>query len=449
MRSWLIRGAVALGVAGIASAAYQVAAEARDRRQFAPPGRLAEIGGRYLHLLEAGAGSPAVVIVPAVGGNVLDWLVFHRELATDMRVCVYERAGFGWSDPPPRGQLTFGDMADELRQALAAAGIGPPYLLVGHSIGGIIARQFAERYPGDVTGIVLIDSSHEEQARLRAKRIMARRLWFALRRRARILGLRRLAVLAGFSELNAEIARDIPPEFAAMARAINLTARHRRAVVRELMLMTRSHGRPPGLGALPLTVLTAAGSDATWMQMQTELAGLSTVSTHIVAAHGGHYLQRDEPDLVASAIRDLMARVREPVGSLPRTCAGCSSLPPSVTSLVLLPTHPDALPRGHLRPHDPSGGRLLARHLAPDSRHWQRARCAVGRGLAELPGHRVQERRHRGSHLAQRCRAARPLHELVHRHLRRHLPGYRGTRAQAQHAGEQRERTSRHPDYYC
>ena len=132
MRSWLIRGVVASGAVGMASAVYQVAAEARDRRRFPPPGRLADVGGRFLHLLEAGTGSPAVVIVPAIGGNVLDWLAFQRELARDMRVCVYDRAGFGWSDPPPRGRRTFDDMADELRQGLAGAGIGPPYLLVGH-----------------------------------------------------------------------------------------------------------------------------------------------------------------------------------------------------------------------------------------------------------------------------------------------------------------------------
>ena len=313
MRSRLIRSAVALGAVGTASAAYQVAAETRDRRRFPPPGRLADVGGRFLHLLEAGAGSPAVVIVPAIGGNVLEWLAFHRELATDMRVCVYDRAGFGWSDAPPRGWQTFDDMADELRRGLAGAGIGPPYVLVGHSIGGIIARRFTVRYRGDVAGMVLIDSSHEDQVRRRRAdgwwRGAPRMSWFALRQRARVLGLRRLAVQAGFGELNAEIARDVPPECAPSARAINLTARHRRAVVREIMLMTRLHGQPPGLGGLPLTVLTAAGRDATWMQMQVELAGLSTASTHIIAAHGGHYLQRDEPDLVASAIRDLMARI--------------------------------------------------------------------------------------------------------------------------------------------
>jgi len=308
VRAWLVRGAVALTAAGIASAVYQAISEARDRRRYLPPGRLTDIGGRALHLTDAGTGSPAVVVVPAVGGNVLEWLAFQHELARDMRVCVYDRAGFGWSDPPPRGRRTFDDMASELRLGLSSAGIDPPYLLAAHSIGGIIARRFAERYPGDVAGMVLIDSSHEDQARRwRAGRF--RRPWFILRRRARLLGLRRLAVVAGFSQLNAEIARDVPPEFAAAARAVNLTARHRRAVVRELMLITRSRGRPQELGALPLTVLTAAGREAAWMELQAELAGLSTASKHVVATQGGHYLQRDEPDLVMSAIRDLAARI--------------------------------------------------------------------------------------------------------------------------------------------
>ncbi len=303
-----MRGAVALIAAGTASAAYQAVSETRDRRRYPPPGRLADIGGRALHLTDAGAGSPVVVIVPAVGGNVLDWLAFQRELARDMRVCVYDRAGFGWSDRPPRGRRTFDDMASELRLGLSGAGIDPPYLLAGHSLGGIIARRFAAQYPGDVAGMVLIDSSHEDQARRwRAGRF--RRPWFIFRRRARILGLRRLAVLAGRSQLNAEIARDVPPEFAAAACAINLTARHRRAVVHELMLMTRSGGHPPALGSLPLTVLTAASREPAWMELQAELAGLSTASKQIVATQGGHYLQRDEPDLVMSAIRDLAARI--------------------------------------------------------------------------------------------------------------------------------------------
>lgn len=307
----LLTGAIA--VAGMASAAYQAAAEAIDRRRYRSVGVLADVGGRSIHLMTMGSGAPTVVIVPAIGGNVLDWLAFQRELARDARVCVYDRAGYGFSDPPP-SQQTFNDKADDLRLGLRAAGISPPYLLAGHSIGGIIARRFASRYPGDVAGMVLIDSSHEDQVRrLRAEGFWRRGapilLWYAFRWRVRFLGLRRLAVMTGHSQLNTYIARDIPPEYADTARAINLTARHRLASVRELLLIIRSHGQPPSLGDLPLTVLTAAGRDPTWMAMQAELASLSTASTHIVASRGGHYLQRDEPSLVISAIRDLVARV--------------------------------------------------------------------------------------------------------------------------------------------
>jgi pimeloyl-ACP methyl ester carboxylesterase len=322
MRVWLMRGAAALAVAGMASAAHQATAEAIDRRRYRPVGILADIGGRSIHLAAMGSGSPTVVIVPAIGGNVLDWLAFQRELAMFARVCVYDRAGYGWSDLPNNRQ-TFANKADDLKLALSAAGTAAPYLLVGHSIGGIIARRFAARYPGDVAGMVLIDSSHEDQGqRLRAegywRRGTAILLWFAFRRRVRVLGLRRLAVAAGRSQLNEEIARTIPPEFAAAARAINLTTRHRRTVVQEIMLMARSHEQPPNLGGLPLTVLTAADRDPTWMALQAELAGISTASVHTVASRGGHYLHNDEPDLVISAIRDLVTRIRGAPGGSAR-----------------------------------------------------------------------------------------------------------------------------------
>jgi pimeloyl-ACP methyl ester carboxylesterase len=204
-------------------------------------------------------------------------------------------------------------MARELHDLLAAAGISPPYVLVGHSLGGVIARQFAARYPADVAGMVLIDSSHEDQVR----RLWAEGWWgeppvstvrHALKRGTRLLflGLYRL--------LSREDVSDAPPEFAGAARAVGLTARARRADLRELLLTLRPSGSPPDLGALPLTVLTAANRDATWSAMQAELATISTQSTHIVAGFGGHFLQRDNPDLVSDAIRDMVSRCRRANG---------------------------------------------------------------------------------------------------------------------------------------
>jgi pimeloyl-ACP methyl ester carboxylesterase len=312
---WLLRPAAALAAVGLASAAYQAAGEASDRRRYPPPGTIAGAAGRRLHFIDLGAGSPAVVLIPGIGGNALELLGLCRELSADLRAVACDRAGYGWAGPPARGRRGFDDMARELRGGLHAAGIRPPWVLAGHSAGGIIARRAAALYPAEVAGLVLIDSSHEEQAR----RLRGGGPWAspsAVNARAALrvatwnLGLRRLMSRAGAAAVNRPIAGDVPPDMVPAALAAGLTARHRRALVRELLLMTRSHGEPPGLGSLPLTVLSAAGQDPEWDAMQADLAALSTASTHVTAGHGGHDLHRDNPALVAGAIRDLAARAR-------------------------------------------------------------------------------------------------------------------------------------------
>ena len=155
--------------AGLLSAAVQELASARDRRRFPPPGRMVDVGARRLHLLEAGTGPPTLVVVPALGENLLGWVRMQRDLAAEMRVVLYDRGGTGWSDPPPRGRATSAGIADELHGLLSAAGIAPPYVLAAHSIGGVIARAFAARYAAEVTGLVLVDSSHEDQANRRSQ----------------------------------------------------------------------------------------------------------------------------------------------------------------------------------------------------------------------------------------------------------------------------------------
>jgi pimeloyl-ACP methyl ester carboxylesterase len=304
-------------VAAAAVAGYQVVSDARDRRRFAAPGRLADIGGRRIHLMAAGDGSPTVVIVPALGEAVLGYLGVCRAVAGSTRVCVYDRAGIGWSDPPPRGSGTFADMADDLHDALAAAGIEPPYVLAGHSMGGIIARQFAVRYPSDVTGMLLLDSSHEAQAK-RLPGSGLRVLRATLRWCVKPMGLRRLAARAGrMRALTAEIDESVPPEYRPAAWALTLSSGFRRMAARELAMMLRPHGDPPSLGALPLTVITAGNNkEPIWAQLQAELADLSTSSDHIIAHGCGHFVHLDDPDLVVKAIQTLLHRT---TSSPPRT----------------------------------------------------------------------------------------------------------------------------------
>jgi pimeloyl-ACP methyl ester carboxylesterase len=315
----VVRVAASVAAAGIMSAVYQQLSEASDRRRFPAPGRLVDIGGRHLHLVEMGEGSPAVVIIPALGDNVLQWLGVVEGSASETRVCVYDRAGIGWSDPPPRGYWTPSIVAADLHRLLSAAGIPAPYIVAGHSFGGIIARCFQAQHPDDVAGILLIDSSHEQQA----KRLCAadwrdgtvEALWRAAQRRARILGARRLAASLGLlRDLDADIAREVPPQHAGAARAIYLSTWERRIVVRELLMMARTWEPPTPLGSLPLTVLTADRPSwsgwPVWKPMQDELAALSTDSEHIMARTDQHYIHRHEPDLVVKAIRDLVRRCR-------------------------------------------------------------------------------------------------------------------------------------------
>lgn len=304
-----------------ASTAYQRVAEARDRRRFPPPGRLVGVGprGRKLHLVTAGDGEPTVVIIPALADNVLLWMRVLEGVAAETRACVYDRAEVGWSDPPPRWRRTPDLMAADLHALLAAAGVPPPYIVVGHSVGGIVARRFYAQRPDLVAGMVLVESSHEEQPRRFGAQDWRRGPIFhikvAARRQARILGARRFAERLGLlRDFDADIAREVLPEHADAYRAIMLSTRFRRAVVAEVLMMTHTWGSPPELGSTPLTVLTAARQPSSvksaWMEMQDELAALSSDSRHVTVADAGHYMHLDLPDVVVTEIRKLVARCR-------------------------------------------------------------------------------------------------------------------------------------------
>jgi pimeloyl-ACP methyl ester carboxylesterase len=271
-----------------------------------------------MHILAMGVGSPTVVIVPALGANVLEWVRVLRAASPETTVCAYDRAGLGWSDPQP-GPVTIDAMADDLQALLKGAGIAPPYIVAGHSMGGIVARRFQSRYPADVAGVLLVDSSHEDQARRlggdRDRALLKR----AARRRARILGLRRLGVQTGLaSGFNAaSLDRETVPEYAGAAKAVSLTTGQRRAVVRELLLLARSQGQPQNLGDLPLTVLSAGNAQRrqwadwdTWCELQNELADLSSCSAHMYAVNADHFVHLHDPGVVVQAIRDLVTRCR-------------------------------------------------------------------------------------------------------------------------------------------
>ena len=123
---------------------------------YPPPGRLINLGTHSLHLQCDGEGAPSVIFDAALGASSLSWSLVQPAVARVTRACAYDRAGFGWSErgPLPR---TAGRIADELHELLTRAGVHPPYLLVGHSFGGLVMRIFASRHADDVGGLVLIE----------------------------------------------------------------------------------------------------------------------------------------------------------------------------------------------------------------------------------------------------------------------------------------------------
>ncbi|MFC0557110.1 alpha/beta fold hydrolase [Planotetraspora thailandica] len=325
-----LAGLVVGAIAGAAaSALYQARGTRRDRRRFPPPGRMVDVGGRRIHLWTAGTGSPTVVIVPGLGEPGLNWAALLPDLAAESSVVLYDRAGLGWSDPFPWSGSALG-AARDLRKALDGAGIAPPYVVVGHSAGGYIARLFAAEHPDVVAAVVLVDSSHPEQVHglPRARTTMARQI---VRWRLTPLGLRRLAFDAGWSERvrrEAE-ARLLPSELVPTRIAFDLSDRVRRAELREMAASVtvspvQVRRRAADLGAVPLTVISSnpdepPSTDAeavaehrrfysVWSPLQADLLRLSSNAVHVVAEHAGHQVHRYRPDLVVESILDHVRR---------------------------------------------------------------------------------------------------------------------------------------------
>ena len=257
--------------------------------------RLFDVGGRRLALCEAGQGGPTVVLEMGLGASGAFFADIARRLAAFTRVIWYDRAGLGRSDEAPKPR-TVADLAGDLHALLHAAQIPAPYIIAGHSMGGLTARFYHCRYPGEVAALVLIDSAHEAQ-------------------RERFLAA-------------------LPPEAIGEPPAI---ARYRAALrvnwadptandegidnVANTALM----GHCDGLGDLPLIVLSRGRGQApdgfpielaeererAWRAMQRALTGLSSRGAQIIAQRSGHLINQDEPEVVVEAIRQAIALVRE------------------------------------------------------------------------------------------------------------------------------------------
>jgi len=260
--------------------------------RYPAPWRLVDIGGRVLHVNCMGQGTPTVILEAGLGSGAATWQHVQRPISELTRVCSYDRAGYGWSasGPSPR---TAARVTDDLHRLLEKSGVQGPLVLAGHSLGGLFARHYAALYPAEIAGMVLVDSSHEDQDKPPAP------LRFVLKVLTHS-GVPRLFVGFGDRGLDAMYTSNrtlttIDGEFAGLEESSNQTRDARFS-----------------FGSKPLIVLTSGSNneDPDWQRLQKELATRSSNAKRIVATGSGHYIQDDRPDLVISAVREVVSQSR-------------------------------------------------------------------------------------------------------------------------------------------
>jgi len=299
----------------IAGFLYENISEARDRRFNAMPGRLVEVDGRSMHIDCTGEGSPAVILDSGLGDSFLSWRKVQPQIASFTRVCSYDRSGLGYSDPGPLPR-TADVIAKELHALLQPARVPPPYVLVGHSMGGFDVRLYTSLYRSEVAGIVLVDASHPDQES-RFPPVLKDMIasW------TRQLEFTEFTIPFGVPRLFGFCGND------PTVRAAECNFRTSRGKLAEERAFSKSASQAAAtgtLGDMPLAVLShdpdepvpdmppdvGKAFEVAMGQMQEELARLSTKGTRVIAKRSSHYIQRDRPDLVIEAIHSAVNQAR-------------------------------------------------------------------------------------------------------------------------------------------
>jgi pimeloyl-ACP methyl ester carboxylesterase len=311
-RRWMLHPVFGALVLASLGGGYETAQESLDRAAYPMPGQLFDVGEHRLHLNCTGTGSPTVILEAGFGENSSSWAWIAPDVARDTRVCVYDRAGQGWSEPAGNPQDGVA-VANDLHTLLDRAHEPGPYVLVGHSLGGAYALNFAALYPDDVAGVVLLDSMHPEQY----TRLPGYPLFYQVYRRASTLfpslvrlGVGRLAYQFEFGGFPAQAQTEM--------RAKSSTAGTVRSqqdewsMVRTTLIEAQTLTT---LGDRPLMVVTARRDmQKGWMELQDDLATLSTNSVHQIFPDANHAsLLEDEAVAAMSsqAIRDVLALARQ------------------------------------------------------------------------------------------------------------------------------------------
>ena len=267
---------------------------ASDDEPFRPPGRFVNIGFQTMYIDCMGNKSPTILIDVGIAGSSASWYKIAQTLSNNVRTCLYDRAGYGWSDPG-RGERTTATIVHELNLLINKAEIPGPFVLVGHSFGGFTARYLAAKFPKNVVGLVLVDSSHPDQ-------------------------IYRLSALDKVKQKSLVTGRkNLPPEdFSEFERKwyfLNSSRKATLAQMGELKYFKESayqvkHSGPikdipvavlsRGIGQLP--ELSGVSLENEWQDMQKDLLKLSRNSWHLIVTDSGHEIHKEAPNHVVENI---------------------------------------------------------------------------------------------------------------------------------------------------
>jgi pimeloyl-ACP methyl ester carboxylesterase len=292
----------------LAGGIYEPLAEAADAKAYPPPGQMVDVGGYRLHINCTGRGSPTVVIEAGWGDFSASWSWVQPEVARTTRICTYDRAGMGWSEPSPQPR-TAREFARELHTLLANANESGPYVLVGHSLGGYTMRVYAHDYPSEVAGLVLVDAQALPKSDAAvpdpAPKTGANSLLALM---ARVGVMRLLADPLG-------AVQELPDGYKQAYTASSVTPRSVQTFLDEGMGMPEGGAQARAvttLGALPLIVLSRGkDQDADWAVSQAGYLQLSTDSQQFFADKSGHRIMIEQPDAAVAAIVKMVEQLRK------------------------------------------------------------------------------------------------------------------------------------------
>jgi pimeloyl-ACP methyl ester carboxylesterase len=295
---------------------------------YPPPGEIYTVNSKAMHMICEGEGEPIVILEAGIGGFSLNWSWVQPEIAKFTRVCSYDRSGYGWSEPTDQ-DFSIDAASADLHNLLKTAQIEPPYIMVGHSFGSVIIRDYHDKYPEQVLGMVFVDAVHPQ--------LSVRMPYYPDALKNQMDGLRLFSGFARLAAVQSEdsvlpVPTDVPETVADMYIAKLLEPNFFEASYTEAMclidclpeltlsddlgdmpLVVLRHGIPESISFLgaPLSPELADQAEITWQTLQVELTNLSSNGKLIVAEDSRHNIQFDQPELVVNAVHEMLLSLEE------------------------------------------------------------------------------------------------------------------------------------------